>query len=75
MLRDLTFEAMQQTTLHKKWNFPLMISSVNVTKSSGDDAFGQICWKNPWLKTSFLRSATCRIWYQKFTFETCKEYI
>ena len=54
MLRDLTFEAMQQTTLHKKWNFPLMISSVNVTKSSGDDAFGQICWKNPWLKTSFF---------------------
>ena len=28
--------------LHKKWNFPLRISSVNVTKSAGNCGFGQI---------------------------------
>ena len=30
--------------LHKKWSFPLKISSVNVTKSRG---FGHIYWRNP----------------------------
>ena len=28
-------------TLHKKWSFPLKISSVNVTKSAGNCEFGQ----------------------------------
>ena len=34
-------------TLYKKWSFPLMISSVNVPKSSGNCNFGHIYWKNP----------------------------
>ena len=29
-------------TLHKKWSFPLRISSVNVTKSEGNCGFGHI---------------------------------
>ena len=36
-------------TLHKKWSFPLRISSVNVTKSAGN-----FYWRNPWWKTSFF---------------------
>ena len=31
-----TFSAMISYTLHKKWSFPLRISSVNVTKSAGN---------------------------------------
>ena len=34
-------------TLHKKWRFPLRISSVNVTKSGDSCGFGHIHWKNP----------------------------
>ena len=30
------------TTLHKKWNFPLRISLVNVTKSAGNCPYGHI---------------------------------
>ena len=41
-----------ERTLHKKWSFPLRISSVNVTKFG----FGHIYWRNPWWKTSFLWS-------------------
>ena len=33
--------------LHKKWSFPLKISSVNVTKSAGNCGFGHIYWRNP----------------------------
>ena len=36
-----------QETLHKKWSFPLRISSVNVTKSAGNCIFGHIYWRNP----------------------------
>ena len=32
--------------LHKKWSFPLRISPVNVTKSTGNCGFGHTCWKN-----------------------------
>ena len=32
--------------LHKKWIFPLRISSANVTKSAGDCGFGRIYWRN-----------------------------
>ena len=35
------------TTLHKKWSFPVEISSVNVTKSAGNCGFGHIYWRNP----------------------------
>ena len=35
------------TSLHKKWSFPLRISSVNVTKSAVSCGFGLIYWKNP----------------------------
>ena len=34
-------------TLHKKWSFPLRISSVNVTKPIGNCGFGHIDWRNP----------------------------
>ena len=34
-------------SLHKKWSFPLKISSVNVTKSAGTCAFGHIYWRSP----------------------------
>ena len=34
-------------TLHKKWSFPLKISSLNVTKSAGNCGFGHIYWRNP----------------------------
>ena len=33
-------------SLHKKWNFPLAISSVNVTKSAVSCGFGHIYWRN-----------------------------
>ena len=34
-------------SLHKKWSFPLRISSVNVTKSAVSCGFGHIYCKNP----------------------------
>ena len=40
--------------LHKKWSFPLRISSVNVTKSTVSCEFVQIYWRDPQWKTSFL---------------------
>ena len=36
----------KQVLLHKKWIFPLRISSVNVTKSAGNCGFGHIYWRN-----------------------------
>ena len=41
-------------TLHKIWNFPLRISSVNVSKSSRNCRFSHIYWRNPWWKTLFF---------------------
>ena len=38
---------LQDNALHKKWSFPLRISSVNVTKSEGNCGFGHIYWRNP----------------------------
>ena len=46
--------------LHKKWSFPLMISSVNVTKFAGNCGFGHIYWKNPSWKTLFFEQCECR---------------
>ena len=56
-------------TLHKKWSFPLRISSVNVTKSAGNWVFGHIYWTNPEWKTSFLCSdkKTSRLGYLPFS--------
>ena len=42
------------TTLHKKWSFPLNISSVNVTKSAVFRGFVHIYWRSPSWKTSFF---------------------
>ena len=39
---------------HKKGSFTLRISSVNVTKSSGNSLFDHIYRGNPWQKTSFF---------------------
>ena len=41
-------------TLHKKWSFPLRISSVKVTISAVSCRFGHIYWRNPKWKTSFF---------------------
>ena len=41
-------------TLHKKWSFPLKISSVNVTKSAVSCKCGHNYWRNPRWKTSFF---------------------
>ena len=37
-------------SLHKKWSFPLRISSINVAKSG----FGHIYWRNAYWKNSFF---------------------
>ena len=37
----------EQKSLHKKWNFPLRKSSVNVTKSTVSYVFDHIYWRNP----------------------------
>ena len=41
-------------SLHKKWNFPLRISLVNVIKSAVFYGFGHIYSRNPSRKTSFF---------------------
>ena len=41
-------------TLHKKWSFPLRISSANMTKSAVSCRFGYTYWRNPLWKTSFF---------------------
>ena len=40
--------------LHRKWSFPLRISTVNVTKFTVSCGFGHIYWRNPQWKTSFF---------------------
>ena len=44
----------KDNSLHKKWNFPLTIFSVNVTKSAVSCGFGHIYWRNHWRKSSFF---------------------
>ena len=34
-------------SLHKKWSFPLRISTINVTKLADSYGFAHIYWKNP----------------------------
>ena len=41
-------------SLHKKWSFPLRISSVNVPKSAENCRFVHNYWRNPQWKTSFF---------------------
>ena len=43
----MDFARWQNYILHKKWSFPLRISSVNVTKSAGNCGFGHISWRIP----------------------------
>ena len=47
VLNDYLSNYSQLLPLHKKWSFPLRISSVNVTKSAGNCGFGHIYWRNP----------------------------
>ena len=54
-----------QFTLHKKWSFPLRISSVNVTKSAVSFGFGHIDWRNTCGKLNFLCSGNCWLEYLK----------
>ena len=42
----LTGVEIEVESLHKKWSFPLQISSVNVTKSAVSCGFGLIYWRN-----------------------------
>ena len=46
--------------LHKKWSFPLRISSVNVTKSGIPCGFGHIYWRNLYENFTFcvMKSAS-----------------
>ena len=46
---------------HKKGSFTLRISSVNVTKSSGNSLFDHIYRGNPWQKTSFFVQCNERV--------------
>ena len=41
-------------SLHKKWNFPLRISTVNMTKSADSCGPGHIYWRDPKWKVSFF---------------------
>ena len=43
----LQYIPMAGKSLHKKWSFPLKISSVNVTKSAVFCGFGHIYWRKP----------------------------
>ena len=45
-LYNLAIPVFFQKSLHKKWTFLLRISSVNVTKSSGNCGFVHIYWRN-----------------------------
>ena len=48
--------------LHKKWSFPLKISSVNVTKSTGRCGFGQISiWTCEEPQFRFFQMKLCSI--------------
>ena len=48
-------------TLHKKWSFPLRISSVKVTSFVVSWGFGHISWRNPLWKTSLFVQWKCLI--------------
>ena len=54
IIRGVARAEKKDYTLHKKWSFPLRISSVNVTKSAGNCEFGHIYWRNPEWKISFF---------------------
>ena len=56
ILLSLFKQASTLYTLHKKWSFPLRITSVNVTKSVGNCVFGHIYWRNRYWKTFFVCS-------------------
>ena len=51
---DRTYLSIIIQTLHKKWSFPLRISSVNKTKSAVSYGFGHIYSRNPSWKTLFF---------------------
>ena len=58
-----TFKVLSQQlcfnyTLHKKWSFPLRISSLNVTKFALSCGFGDIYWRHPYRKLHFLWSGS-----------------
>ena len=55
----LTMVFKKKIALYEKWNFPLRISSANVTKSTVSCGFSHIYWRNPKWKTSFLY---CVVW-------------
>ena len=49
------------SALHKKWSFPLRISSVNETKSAGNCGFRHIYWRSASSKT-FEQCCLSEIW-------------
>ena len=44
--RFIALTSIWNSSLHKKWSFPLRISSVNVIKSAVSSGFGHINWRN-----------------------------
>ena len=59
----------QVPTLHKKWSFPLGISSVIVTESAEDCGFGHIYWRNNQWKNSFF--VQCQSATEEANFDIC----
>ena len=45
-LGNTSVSSLRNLTLHKKWSFPLRISSANVTKSAGNCGFCHNYWRN-----------------------------
>ena len=63
-LSSSKFITLLLVSLHKKWSFPLRISSVNVTKSAVFYGFGHIYWWNPkWKISYFVQCLCCVVWY------------
>ena len=63
-LSSSKFITLLLVSLHKKWSFPLRISSVNVTKSAVFYGFGHIYWWNPkWKISYFVQGLCCVVWY------------
>ena len=54
----MKIDFLKKCTLHKKMKFPLRKSSVNVTKSTGNNVFGHITEKILHRKLNFFGSST-----------------
>ena len=72
---NFTPHGLEKFPLHKKWSFPLKISSVNVTKSVENCGFGHIYWRNPLWKLQFLWSGLSFSINNKLNFIDCFKFL